>query len=172
MRHALMLAAAFVVLAWPAAAAAQKVNTDFDAAANFAGFKTYAWTAGTPAPDQLAEKRIHDMVNKALAGKGLAAAEGNAPSDLVVATHLVAKEQKELNAVGYGGGLRFGGGGTARVDTLIQGTLVVDLYDAKSKQLVWRGTATDTASDKSAKNTEKEQKAIDKMFKDYPPKAK
>ena len=49
---------------------------------------------------------------------------------------------------------------------------MVDLYDAHTKKLVWRGVGTDTASDKADKNAKEIQKAVDKMFKDYPPKKK
>jgi hypothetical protein len=51
------------------------------------------------------------------------------------------------------------------------GTLVVDMMDPQQKQLVFRGTATDTLSDKAEKNTKKIQKAMEKIFKKYPPKA-
>jgi hypothetical protein len=50
----------------------------------------------------------------------------------------------------------------------VEGTLVVNLYDAKTKKMVWRGVATATASDKPTKNTEKMNKALDKMFEKYP----
>ena len=49
------------------------------------------------------------------------------------------------------------------------GTLVVDIFDAKSKALVFRGTASDELSDKPDKNTKKVEKATAKMFKDFPP---
>jgi hypothetical protein len=55
------------------------------------------------------------------------------------------------------------------VKTYTQGTLVVDLYDGHTKQLVWRGTGTDTASDKADKNNAMIQKAVAKMFAHYPP---
>ena len=49
------------------------------------------------------------------------------------------------------------------------GTLVVDIFNAKSKQLLFRGTASDELSDKPEKNQKKLAKASDKMFKDFPP---
>jgi hypothetical protein len=47
----------------------------------------------------------------------------------------------------------------------------VDLYDTSSKGLVWRGEARDTLSDKPEKNTEKLEKAVDKMFAKFPPRS-
>jgi hypothetical protein len=49
------------------------------------------------------------------------------------------------------------------------GTLVIAMYDAKTKQLLWRGTAEGTLSDKANKNENKLEKAVAKMFKNYPP---
>jgi hypothetical protein len=49
-----------------------------------------------------------------------------------------------------------------------EGTLIVNLYDAKAKQLVWRGIATGTLSDNGDKNQNLVHKAVEKMFKKYP----
>jgi hypothetical protein len=38
--------------------------------------------------------------------------------------------------------------------------------------LLWRGTSSDTLSDNPEKNTKKMDKGVEKMFKDFPPKAK
>jgi hypothetical protein len=51
-------------------------------------------------------------------------------------------------------------------------TLVVDIFDAKSKALLFRGTAADELSDKADKNIKKLDKATSKMFKDFPPGSK
>ena len=89
--------------------------------------------------------------------------------DLVVATHVTTKERQELIANGFGYGPWWGGGlGAATVETYVEGALIVDLYDAKTKKMVWRGVATATASDKPSKNAKKMNKALDKMFEKYP----
>lgn len=66
------------------------------------------------------------------------------------------------------------GGGMGRIDPVIEniGTLVLDLSDGQQKKLIWRGVASDTLSDKSEKNTKTLNKAIEKLFKQYPPKRK
>jgi hypothetical protein len=51
-----------------------------------------------------------------------------------------------------------------------EGTLVLDLYDAKTKQLIWRGSAEDTLSDKAEKNEKNLDKAMQKLLKNFPPK--
>jgi hypothetical protein len=146
---------------------AQKVTVDSDPAAPFATYKTYAWIQGTPAPNPLNEDRLHAAVDARLAAKGLGM-NTTAP-DAYVTTHVTTKERQELVVNGFGYGAWWGGGySTTSVDTYIDGTLVVDLYDAKTKKMVWRGLATATASDKPTKNTEKMNKALDKMFEKLP----
>jgi len=146
---------------------AQKVTTDSDPSAHFASYKTYAWTAGTPSPNPLGEQRIHEAVNAQLAAKGMTEVESD--PNVYVATHVTTHETKELIANGFGP-WGFGGGfGTATVQTYVNGTLIVDLYDASTKKMVWRGVGTATASDKPSKNTSKINKALTKMFERYPP---
>jgi hypothetical protein len=168
MRNWTMRAAAVGTLIAGSPASAQSVNVDANPAANFAGYRTYAWTVGTPAANPLAEQRLHALVDQQLAAKGFSKA--TATPDVFIATHLTTKEQHQLNVSGFGGwGYGFGGSTTTTVQTYVVGTLVVDIYDAKTKMLVWRGTGTGTASDKADKNTAKANKALVKMFKQYPP---
>jgi len=155
-----LLAIAGALLA--ATAYAQKVTVDANPSAPFGSYKTYGWTDGTPVSNPLAEQRIHGMVNAQLAARGLA--ESNTP-DLFVATHTVTAQHPQLIVNGFGWDL----GGTASVDTYTVGTLIVDLYDAHTKQMVWRGVATDSVSDKPEKNTQRIDKALGKMFSKYPP---
>ena len=172
MKNWTMSAVAVGTLLAGSPALAQKVVVDSNPAAAFAGYRTYTWTAGTPAANPLAEQRIHALVDQRLAAKGFSQATAN--PDVVIATHVVTKEEKELNVNDFGGfgwgyGYGFGGTTTATVQTYTVGTLAVDIYDAKTKMLVWRGTGTDTMSSKPDKNTGKASKALDKMFKQYPP---
>lgn len=148
-------------------ALAQSVNTDADRSAPFSTYTTYAWTGGTPSPNPLGEQRIHAAVDAQMSAKGFKLATDETP-DVYVATHVLAHEEKELIANGFGP-WGFGGYGTIDVRTFVQGTLVVDMYDARTKKMVWRGVATGTASDKASKNTAKAEKALAKMFQRYPP---
>jgi hypothetical protein len=61
------------------------------------------------------------------------------------------------------------GSATTTESEYVVGTLVVDIFNAKSKQLMFRGTAQDELSDKPEKNVKKLAKASDKLFKDFPP---
>jgi hypothetical protein len=165
------------------AAFAQDVKVDFDKAANFDALKTFAAKIGTSWNNPIGEKRILGEVEEALVAKGWTKADA-AQADALVVLHGATEKQKSLNTFysgmgGYGGyGWRgWGGGmgtGTATTTTTeyLVGTLVVDIFDAKSKQLVFRGIASDEISDKPEKNQKKVEKATQKMFKDFPPGSK
>jgi hypothetical protein len=75
---------------------------------------------------------------------------------------------------GFGGGWGwrgFGGFGDATTTEhdYKEGTLVVDMYDAKSKKLIWRGSTEDSLSGKPANNEKNLEKGVAKMFKAFPP---
>jgi Domain of unknown function (DUF4136) len=50
--------------------------------------------------------------------------------------------------------------------------MVLDLYEAANKKLLWRGIATDTLSDNPQKHAKKIEEAAEKMFKKFPPEVK
>jgi hypothetical protein len=174
------LATALVFVA--AGVFAQDVKTDFDKDANFAAIKTFAVKIGTSWNNQISEKRVSDEIQQTLSEKGWTATDAD-KADAIVVLHGATEKQKSLNTFysggGYGGyGYRgwggMGGMGTATTTTseYLVGTLVVDIFNAKSKALLFRGTASDEISDKPDKNIKKMDKASNKMFKDFPPGSK
>jgi len=101
-------------------------------------------------------------------------------ADVSIVAMEITRDQKTLDTFydGFGGGWgwrRFGGGGfgeaTTTSDTYKVGTVVVDLFDARTKQLIWRGAASDTLSDNSDKNIKNLDEGVDKMFNHFPPSA-
>ena len=154
---------------------AQQVKTDFDHHATFSQYKTYSWQEIKPA-NSLWDARIKNAVDAQLAAKGWTQVDSG--GDVAVVAMKTSKTQRTLQTFydGFGGGWgwrRFGGGGFGDATTTEQdykvGTLVIDLYDAKTKQLIWRGSAQDTLSDKATKNEKNLDKGVAKMFKAFPP---
>ena len=154
---------------------AQQVKTDYDRSANFAQYKTYSWEH-VKTQDPLDVDRIKTAVNSALAAKGWTPVDSG--GDVSIVAIEMTREQQTLNTFynGFGGGWgwrRFGGGGfgdaTTTTETYKVGTVVVDLFDTKSKQLIWRGAESDTVSNNSEKNIKNLDKGVDKMFKQFPP---
>ena len=156
---------------------AQDVKTDYDKAANFGAIKTFSLKLGTSWGNQIGEKRVTDEITEALTAKGwkvVPEAEANAQ----VVLHGATETKRSLNTFysgmggyGYRGWGGMGGTGTATTteSQYTVGTLVVDIFDAKAKNLLWRGVAQDELSDKTDKNIKKLGKASDKLFKDFPP---
>ena len=153
---------------------AQNVTYDFDKATNFSKFKTYSWVRGTNLSDEFNHTRIVNAVNAQLAAKGLMRLETVSAADLLVAYHASFDTDLEINGWSSGwGGYRFPGNrtATARTNEILTGTLAVDIVDASTKTIVWRGIATkeiDTKADpqKREKNI---NRAAEKLFKNYPP---
>src|SRR3984893_4906051 len=167
MTAALMLALASASFAGP-------VKTDYDHSANFGQYKTYSWEK-VSTRDPLVVNRIKDAVNGALTAKGWSQVESG--GDVSVTATEITQNQQTLNTFydGFGGGRRFGGGfgdATTTTDTYKVGSLIVDLSDAKTKNLIWRGSSSDTLSDNADKNTKNLDKGVQKMFKHFPPEAK
>lgn len=175
MRLATIAAALTGLLAVGAPSAAQTISFDFDKAVHFGGFKTYGWVPGTNVPDQLVHRRIVDAVDVQLTLKGMTKAPKDRQPDVLVAYH--ASFEKDLQITGFGsgwGGYRFGGtrSASARAEEILVGTMVIDIVDAETKNIVWRGTATkdidvNAKPDKRDKNI---TKTAEKLFKHYPPK--
>ena len=162
-------------LAVVGAALAQHVKTDFDHHANFNQYKIYSWQEIKPA-NSLWDERIRSAVDAQLAAKGWTKVASG--GDVAVVAIKTTQTQRTLQTFydGFGGGWRWRGfGGMGEATTTEQdykeGTLVVDLYDAKTKELIWRGSAEDTLSDKEAKNEKNLDKGVEKMFKKFPPDA-
>lgn len=156
-----------------AASFAEQVKTDYDHSANFAQYKTYSW-GNIKTKDPLMVNRIKDAVNAALAAKGWTQVESG--GDVSVVAMEITKNQQTLNTFydGFGGGWRWGGFGdaTTTTETYKVGSLVVDLFDAKTKSLIWRGSSSDTLSNNADKNTKNLDKGVQKMFEHFPPEAK
>jgi hypothetical protein len=160
-----------LALAVAGGARAQDVKVDYDKAVNFGAIKTFSLKLGTSWGNPIGEKRVTDDVTGALVARGWTLApEGEADAHVVL--HGATETKHSLNTYYSGmGGYRWGGMGTATTTQTeyVVGTLLVDIFDAKGKNLIWRGVAQDEASNKTEKNIKKVAKATEKLFKDFPP---
>jgi hypothetical protein len=155
---------------------AQTVTTDHDPSYDFSKVKTFSVQLANPWGNQLAEKRVVGQTTQALTEKGWSAAASPDASDVVVMLHGSSQTKHDLNTFysGMGGyGWRGWGGGMGTATTSVSdyrvGTLVLDIFDAKTKSLVFRGTASGELSDKPEKNQKKLNKVFEKMLKNFPP---
>src|SRR6266566_845391 len=156
-----------------AAAFAQQVKTDYDHNANFGQYKTFSWEK-VQTKDPLMVDRIKDAVNGALSAKGWTLVPSG--GDVEVFAIETTQNQQTLDTFynGFGGGRRWGGFGgfgdaTTIVDTYQVGTLVIDPFDAKTENLIWRSSLSDTLSNNADKNTKNLDKGVNKVFQHFPP---
>jgi hypothetical protein len=164
-----------IAMFFAAASSGQQVKTDYDRNANFSQYKTYSWEK-LHTQDPLWIDRIKEAVNAALTAKGLTPVESG--GDLAIIAMETTQNQPTLNTFyeAFGGGWRWREGvfrtATTTLDNYKVGTLVVDLFAAHTKTLIWRGSSSDTLSDKSDKNIKNLDKGVRKMFDHFPPDVK
>ena len=154
---------------------AQSVTYDFDRAADFSKLTAYAWVRGTNLDDQLNHQRIVGAIDTQLSRKGLVRVGADANPDVLVAYHATFDRDLQITGFSSGwGGYRFGASrtGEARAEEILVGTIAIDLMDAKTGTIVWRGIASKDIDVKAS--PEKREKNInrtaEKLFKNYPPK--
>ncbi len=180
---------------FPLIAMSQDVSYNYAQDVNFAQFKTYRWVnvGDDKTVDQLAEKEIKQAIDAQLINKGLIHSEDDA--QLLIAYQVIITQEKQITIFntggdwiagpgwgfgpgwGYGYPVAFAGGpsiSTATTSTIRVGNLILYVYDAGKKDLVWRGEVSKTMNpgtnpDKNRKNL---NKAVAKLFKYYPPKPK
>lgn len=166
--------------------AALEVQTDYDPDIDFSRYKTYQWVpgpqkvTGNPRLDNpLLDKRIRSAVEKELAAKGYVKAENGRP-DFKVAYHTALEMRSEYRTIddfyrGYGYyGYTGWGGRTTYVYQYEEGTLILDIIDAKTNSLVWRGTARAEIMEyrKNEKRDKQLHNIVHRMIAKFPPSRK
>ena len=152
---------------------AQDVTTNSMPGADFTKYHSYKWVPidGAVQPNQIVDAQIKQSIDSQLAAKGLTKTDGD-NAGLLVGYQISITQEKQWNAYGTGG-MRWGGGmASAQQSTISTGTLVLDMYDPSTKQLVWTGRVSKTL-DPSANQGKKQKnldKATQKLLKNFPPK--
>lgn len=166
------------------AVAAQDVRYNFDEGADFSQYKTYRWVQHPQSKqvDDLTLGQLKAAFDAELAKKGLA--ENPAGADLVIVYQIATRQEQQLTTWdtgwGYGPGWRrrwygpSGGLTTTSSETITIGALALDMYDGRTKNLVWRGAVSKTLDPRASPDKQKKniQKAAQKLLKNYPPKKK
>jgi hypothetical protein len=174
-RTRILLTVAFAIAFFSRAALPEKVVTDYDHAVSFFQYRTYSW-GHVHSYDPLLEDRIRGAVDRALQAKGWH--QVAAGGDVTVTAVAIEKDKKEYTTFydGFGPRWRWHGWGpgmaTTEIDHVPVGSLILDLYDSGSGRLVWRGQASDELSGKPDKDSQKLEKAVNKMLEKFPPQAK
>jgi len=179
-RFSALLVLVVILVAW--GCTGPKVRTDFDPAADFTDFRTYAFAGLTDMNrsgmlnNSLLRKRLEQMVGEQLSIKGLRQVGLDEHPDLLVHNWVTIKEKQRIETtdpmVGPYGRRGYGGYGGVTTYEYEEGTLIVDLVTPIKDELVWRGSIVSVLANSKEKNIEMVNRAIAKAFEDYPPKRK
>ena len=166
MKTRMAAACAFILMVVPVWA--QQVSVNYNHSASFAQYHTYAWGSNNTNAIRnsiLAQVAEQDIEN-AMSQKGLQKVSESQNPDLILTASGGEREQTSWNAWGMRG---IGGGfGGVSPEQNVEATMVVSLYDAKAQSLVWRGIAQNALNNNGNKNQQMVEKAVEKMFKQWP----
>jgi hypothetical protein len=169
------------------------VTSDYDPSASFADLKTFSWL---PEPDERTQEsripkdsfvhqRICTAVEKELTSKGFQQQTSGVP-DFQVGYHVTLDKQTNVavlnNHYGYSPGWawRYGyayrpygyvGAPETYVYQYDEGTLILDIVDPKTNQLIWRGSATDEVNLSATAEMKQKQinEAVTRLLEKFPP---
>lgn len=171
-RCALVLALGLLTAA---AAYGVEVQVDYDPTVDFSVYRTIGWMEGTPAEDPEVENRIHAAIERELIPLGLT--EVREDPDLLLVTHASLEAEKliEIAEHPYWGDYK-GWKKTLAVSEeswgAETGMLIVDIIDAASRRLIWRGIATGNRGKTSEQRDRRLDKTMARLFKGFPPRYK
>ena len=153
-----------------------RVNADYDKKANFGNYKTYAYLKSAVDKVEISDldkKRILYSIDDAMTTKGFSKSE---TPDLLVSIFTKESERVDIyNNAGFGWGYGWGprfGMGYSNVYTTPEGTLYIDLIDAKTKELVWQGEGSGYLTKNTDEKDARIKEFVDKILAQYPPGAK
>ena len=155
------------------------VNSDYDKKVDFSPYKTFAFhkTAIDKVEiSDLDKKRILHSIDEVMTSKGFTKSDN---SDLLIAFFTKEREQVNVNQfnMGWGYGWGFGWnpylwGGNTTVTRYPEGTLYIDIIDAKKKELIWQGEGQGVLTKDTHKKDEVIKEFVTKILEQYPPQKK
>ena len=156
-----------------------RVNSDYDKKVDFSAFKTYAfYKTGIDKVEisDLDKKRILYSIEETLSAKGFTKSE---TPDLWINFFTKEREQVDVNQFNIGWGYGWGWGwnpwiwgGNTTVNRYPEGTLTIDIIDAKKKELIWQGEGEGVLTKDTNKKDENIKEFVTKILEQYPPKKK
>lgn len=154
-----------------------RVNADYDKKASFDSYKTFAYLkSGVDKAEisDLDKKRILYAIDEVLQTKGFSKSEN---PDVLVSIFTKESERVDVyNNAGFGWGFGWGGPywgmGYNNVSTTPEGVLLIDIIDAKTKELVWQGQGAGYLTTNPEKKDARIKEFVSKILEQYPPQLK
>jgi len=182
---------ALIVAAFFSGCSGVKVVSDMDKSVDFTKYKTYEYYGWAENSDQILNQLDKERIEKAfgmeLSDRGMTFVPSGSDKggDLIVTLYIVTQQKQQTTATttgmggsygyggyyGYGPGYGWGGGmSTTSYNTYdyTVGTLVIDIYDATEKKLIFESTASGEINEKTKGRDDRIAKTASKMMYDYP----
>ena len=166
----------FFLLFLLASCSSVRVNSDYDKNTSFDGYKTYAYQKNgidKVAISDLDKKRILRSIDEVMTSKGFSKSE--TPDVLI---NFFTKEREQVDVTQFNAGWGYGWGwgwnpyiwgGNTSINRYIEGTLTIDIIDAKKKELVWQGIGEGVLTKCAEKKDENIKEFVTKILEQYPP---
>lgn len=154
-----------------ASCASVRVSADYDKSVDYTQYNTYAFYkdgVDEVKINDLDKKRILKAVERELHAKGMTA---SANPDILINFFTDATENINIDRWGYGFGYYGFGWGTSynNVHRTTEGTLYIDLIDARKKELVWQGVGEGALTKDIEKKEERINEFVARILSKYPP---
>lgn len=156
-----------------------RVASDYDKATNFTAYKTYGfYKTGIDKAEisDLDKKRILRAIETEMNAKGFTKSES---PDLLVNIFTKSRTEVDVNQFnnywGYGWGWGWNPwmmGPRTSVSTSTQGTLFIDMIDARKKELIWQGEGDGALAKSAEKKDERAIEFVQAILKNFPPEVK
>lgn len=148
------------------------VNADYDKKVSFTNYKSYAYLkSGIDKAEisDLDKKRILNSIDEVMQSKGFSKSEN---PDVLISIFTKERERVDVHQnFGWGWGWNpYWGMGFNSVYTTPEGTLFIDIIDAKTKELVWQGEGIGYLTKNTEKKEARIKEFVSKILEQYPPK--
>jgi uncharacterized protein DUF4136 len=152
-----------------------KTSTDYDREASFSNYQTFYLLNGHSSGSAVSDQLVSIDVAAALTARGWREVP-DSEAQAAVIIHAATRDKHSFETFYHGWGewqWHWGGfaDSTRFVETYKVGTLVVDIFDARTKRAIWHGFAADAVSDDPTAAADETEQAVDRMFADFPPAA-
>jgi len=169
----------FLLLLVLASCSSVRVYTDYDKQVDFSPYKTYAFHKNGIDKAELSDldkKRILRAIDETMSAKGFTKSDN---PDLLISFFTKEREEVNVNQFNAGWGYGWGWGwnpflwgGNTTVTRHTEGSLYIDIIDAKKKELIWQGEGEGVLTKDRDKKEALIQEFVSKILEQYPPQKK
>ncbi|MFC4738921.1 DUF4136 domain-containing protein [Flavobacterium ponti] len=163
------------ILSILASCSSVRVNADYDKKVDFNQYKTYAYIKASIDKVEISDldkKRILHSIDDAMTTKGFSKSES---PDMLISIFTKESERVDVYNNNYWG-MGFGWGWNPywgmnynRVYTTPEGTLFIDIFDGKTKEMIWQGEGSGYLTKDTNKKDARIKEFVDKILEQYPP---